>query len=199
MILKALLDDQLLELNIPEAFIEQSAKFFEKMDSDMDQGRQMGRYWLDNPDRMQRCQLAADGLLHALETGDDNLGRLMAGYILSRMPEAELIEFDPNGEVENHLVKLTPARGGLSFSTVQQDNQPDMSRNLEDPRVQEAMSQAEEEIAVVFKMGKQYKFSLLDPETGEWVSTPPIASREQAERMRQQALEQRCQEILARS
>ena len=43
MILKVQIDDQLLELNVPEGFIEQAQDFFAKMDADMDQGWQMSR------------------------------------------------------------------------------------------------------------------------------------------------------------
>lgn len=198
MILKAILNDQMFELNIPEEFILQSEGFFEKMDHDMDQGRQMGRQWVSNPHRMQRCQLAADQLLHALEAGNDNLGRMMAGYILSRMPEAEAVEFNLGGEVEDHNIRLSPSRGGLSFSTVDKPRQPVGEKSEEDPGKTAAEKQAEQEIGAVFKMGRQFKFTMLDPASGEWLTTPPIATREQAEIMRRQAVEQRCNEILAR-
>jgi len=79
MILKVQIDDQLLELNVPEAFIEQAEDFFARMDADMDQGWQVDREWVEQPDQMLRGQIAANKLFTALENEDHKLGRLMAG------------------------------------------------------------------------------------------------------------------------
>ena len=70
MILKVVIDDQLLELNVPENFIEQAQDFFAKMDADMDRGWQVNREWVEQPDRMLRAQIAANKLLTALENED---------------------------------------------------------------------------------------------------------------------------------
>ena len=63
MILKVQIDDQLLELNVPEAFVEQAKDFFSRMDADMDQGWQVDREWVEQPDQMLRGQIAANKLL----------------------------------------------------------------------------------------------------------------------------------------
>ena len=106
MILNVVIDDQLLELNVPEAFLHQAQDFFAKMDSDMDRGWQVNREWVEQPDRMLRAQIAANKLLTALENEDDNLGRLMAGYILSRVPEVLTVELNPAGETRDHRIEV---------------------------------------------------------------------------------------------
>ena len=94
MILKLIVDDQLYELSVPEAFMAQAADFFSRMDKDMDAGWQMGREWVPSPNPEQRAQIAANKLYSALENDDHNLGRLMAGYILARQPDVEAVEID---------------------------------------------------------------------------------------------------------
>ena len=107
MILKVIVDDQLFELNVPDGFMEQAGNFFDQMDQDMDQGWQMSREWVAAPSREQRCQIVANKLLTALENENHKLGRLMAGYILSRMPEVDSMELDTSGEIQNTRIHLT--------------------------------------------------------------------------------------------
>ena len=111
MILKVQIDDQLLELNVPEAVVEQAEDFFSRMDADMDQGWQVDREWVEQPDQMLRGQIAANKLLTALENEDHKLGRLMAGYIVSRIPDIETIELNPAGETRDHRIKISDATG----------------------------------------------------------------------------------------
>jgi hypothetical protein len=87
-----------MNLEIPEGYQEKMADAFDKMDKDMDNGRRLGQTWLKQPDRQQRCQIAADKLLAAIETHNENLALLMGGYIASRMPEIRQIRIDNNGE-----------------------------------------------------------------------------------------------------
>lgn len=44
------------------------------MDRDIDGGWRMGRDWMENPDREQRCRIAADKLLSVLEQENHQLG-----------------------------------------------------------------------------------------------------------------------------
>lgn len=101
MILKAIIDDHEYSLNVPEAVIAEGKEFFAKLDADMDQGWQMSRDWVQNPNQVERCQIIADKLLTALENENHKLGMLMAGYILSRMPNVETVEIDIRGEIRN--------------------------------------------------------------------------------------------------
>lgn len=190
MILTAIVDDRAYELNVPDALLAEAAPFFDRLDRDMDRGWQMGRDWVAAPDRLQHCQIVADKLLTALETENDRLGRLMAGYILARLPGVESVEPDVQGEIQNtrfHRAEpsaappapesaarpepMRPARGGLSKLA--------------------AMEQAGNDVTPVFKVGKGYRFSVLDPQTGQWQDSPLLATEAEAARLRQEAFKAR--------
>lgn len=111
MLLKAIIDDQELSLEVPEQILEQGQPFFAKLDADMDQGWQMSREWIARPTQLERCQIVADKLLTALEKENDRLGMLMAGYLLSRLPGLETVTLDTHGEMQNTLftVAANPA------------------------------------------------------------------------------------------
>lgn len=122
MLLKAIIDDQELSLEVPEQILEQGQPFFAKLDADMDQGWQMSREWIARPTQIERCQIVADKLLTALEKENDRLGMLMAGYLLSRLPGLETVTLDTHGEMQNTLftVAANPAiaPAGLAGSEV---------------------------------------------------------------------------------
>ena len=111
MLLKAIIDDQELSLEVPEQILAQGQPFFAKLDADMDQGWQMSREWIARPTQIERCQIVADKLLTALEKENDRLGMLMAGYLLSRLPGLETVTLDTHGEMQNTLftVAASPA------------------------------------------------------------------------------------------
>jgi hypothetical protein len=190
MILKVQIDDKLLELNVPEAFIDQAQDFFAKMDADMDQGWQVNREWVERPDAMLRAQIAANKLFTALENEDHKLGRLMAGYILSRIPNIESVELNPAGETRDHRINLS---GG----TVAEAAPPNISTTMAHPGIptglskMEAMAQAAKDVSQVFKMGRQYRFSVYNHATEAWEESPAIADKEQAEKMREHAFKAR--------
>ncbi len=105
MILNAIIDDRTYPIEVPEEIIESDEKFFQKMDSDMDKGWQISRDWVENPDTKQRCQIAADKLLTAINKENETLITLMAGYIISRMPGVKTVNIDTNGEIlETELI-----------------------------------------------------------------------------------------------
>ncbi len=112
MILKAIIDEQVYTLNVPDPVIARGGDFFAQLDRDMDQGWQMSREWVEAPNRLQRCQIIADKLLTALEKENEKLGMLMAGYILTRLPGVESVELDVQGEVQNNRFRFQGA-GGL--------------------------------------------------------------------------------------
>jgi len=101
MILKAIIDDREYSLNVPETILAQGEEYFARLDADMDQGRRMSREWVQHPNQVERCQIVADKLLTALENENEKLGMLMAGYILSRMPDVDTVEIDIRGEMQN--------------------------------------------------------------------------------------------------
>ena len=113
MFLKAIVDEQVYTLNVPEPILQQGAGFFDQLDRDMDQGWQMSREWVETPDQLQRCQIVADKLLSALEKENERLGMMMAGYILSRLPNVDAVEFDLQGEIQNNWFRFREAAPGV--------------------------------------------------------------------------------------
>ena len=189
MILNVVIDDQLLELNVPESFIAQAQDFFAKMDADMDRGWQVNREWVEQPDTLLRAQIAADKLLTALENKDDNLGRLMAGYIASRVPNIDRVELNPAGETRDHHILLSD-----DAATTPRDNASPSMAHAGIPKglnKMEAMAQAGKDISKVFKMGRQYRFSVFNHATQTWEESPAISDKEQAEAMREHAFKAR--------
>ena len=188
MILKVEIDDQLLELNVPEGFLDKAQDFFAKMDADMDQGWQVNREWVERPDRMLRAQIAADKLLTALENEDHKLGRLMAGYIVSRVPEIETLELNPAGETRDHIIRTGDAGADLAAAAQAPIAHAGIPTGLSK---MEAMAQASKDVSQVFKMGRQYRFSVYNHATQSWEESPAIGDREQAEAMREYAFKSR--------
>jgi hypothetical protein len=109
MILKAIVDDQVYTLKVPEQILQRAKTFFDQLDRDMDQGWQMSREWVDRPNQLQRCQIIADKLLSALEKENERLGMMMAGYICARLPQVDAVEFDLQGEMQNHQFRFRDA------------------------------------------------------------------------------------------
>jgi len=103
--LNIVIDDQSRDIDIPEEVLRDGKDFFDKMDADMDRGWQMGPEFVENPDPIQRCQIAADKILTAIDTENQNLMMLMAGYILSRQPEVSQININTSGEVLETLIQ----------------------------------------------------------------------------------------------
>ncbi len=191
MILKAIIEDQVYTLNVPDAVIQGGEEVFAKLDSDMDKGWQMSREWEENPDRLQRCQIVADKLLTALESENDKLGMLMAGYILSRMPEIESIEPDIRGEMQNTLFHFRD-----EASTGQAPATPIASNSGGGMHKIAAMAQTGNDVTKVFKVGKGYRFSVRDQVTDQWQDSPLIADKDEAERLRQEAFKERFEALL---
>jgi hypothetical protein len=186
MILKAIIDDQVYELNVPDALLAEAGPFFAQLDRDMDQGWQMSREWVGAPDRVQRCQIVADKLLTALEQENDKLGRLMAGYILSRLPGVESVELDIHGEIQNNRFNLVDHQPAAAApAAVRTVSGPGGLSKLA------AMEQAGNDVTKVFKVGKGWRFSVFDHASETWQDAPLAASEAEAARLRQEAFKVR--------
>jgi hypothetical protein len=96
--LNIIVDEYSMNITVPDDFLESSKASFDRLDGTMDQGVQLGQEWVAVPRQLQRCQAAADKLLTALETNNEGLAILSAGYILSRMPEVKRVWIDNSGE-----------------------------------------------------------------------------------------------------
>ncbi len=101
-------DDACYAVDVPQEVLEEGEAFFAKLDRDMDRGWTMGRHFIPQPDTLQRCQIVADRILTALETGNRRVLPLMAGYILSRMPGIHGVQVDTSGEMFNTAFLTEP-------------------------------------------------------------------------------------------
>ncbi|WP_455376630.1 hypothetical protein [Kaarinaea lacus] len=93
------IDDVSQTIEVDESLLREGEDFFAKMDSDMDQGWQMSRTWVDNPGREERCQIAASKILDAISAENQTLLMLMAGYIMSRYPQVREVRIDTAGDM----------------------------------------------------------------------------------------------------
>jgi hypothetical protein len=188
MLLKVIVDEQQLTLNVPDVIIEGAQDFFAQMDRDMDAGWQMGREWVDDLGVEQRCQVVANKLLTALETENERLGRMMAAYILARLPHLELVEIDTSGEIQNTVFTyVTPAA---------QPAAPQAAAPPQPASRMEALERAGREVTKVFKVGRQYRFAVLNARTGLWEDSPAIPDEADAERQRELAVKRRYDELV---
>lgn len=201
MFLKAIVDEQVYTLNVPDQILRQGAGFFDQLDRDMDEGWQMSREWVETPDRLQRCQIVADKLLSALEKENERLGMMMAGYILSRLPNVDAVEFDLQGEIQNNQFRFREAASTADPTPVSASAPiPAAATAATTPSVtpnkMAAMAQAGHDVTKVFKVGKAWRFSVFDHGTDSWQESPLIASEQEAERLRQAALKERYEQLI---
>ena len=97
--LKVVVETNTYSITIPDDVMQDGDSFFAKMDVDMGKGWQMDRQWVDEPTIQQRCQIAASRIADALESGNETLAYLMAGYIVKRMPSVQEVHIDTAGEM----------------------------------------------------------------------------------------------------
>jgi hypothetical protein len=193
MILKAIIDDQIYSLDVPDTVIAQGEEFFAELDRDMDKGWQMSRDWVDRPSQIQRGQIVADKLLTALENENRRVGLLMAGYLLKRLPNLDEVEIDVQGEIQNTVFRFRePTPDRRAGATATETRTPNGEAEPQEGMSQiEAMEQAGNDVTKVFRVGKAYRFSVFDHHTGEWQDSPMIADAQEAERLRQAAFKRR--------
>lgn len=99
------IDDKTQTIELPKDIHEEGNDFFKMMDRDMDRGWQMSREWVECPNLIQRCQIAADKLLGAIHSENETLMLLMAGYIVSRLPDVQGVKINTDGEMmETELI-----------------------------------------------------------------------------------------------
>lgn len=195
MLLKAIIDDQIYELNVPDALISQAQPFFDRLDQDMDAGWQMSREWVEQPDRLQRCQIVADKLLTALESENQKLGLMMAGYLIARLPGVESVELDVQGEIQNNRFNLATDQqaaetpdGGAAVGPAAGALVPESLRGLSKL---DAMEQAGKDVTKVFKVGRGWRFSVFDHASGAWQDSPTAPTEQDASKLRQEAFKAR--------
>ena len=99
MILKVIIDEKTIPIEVPDYMLVEAQEFFNKMDTDMDAGWQMSREWVDNLNSVQRCQVAADKILTSVHSESEKLATLMAAYILKKLPNVSCVDIDTEGDI----------------------------------------------------------------------------------------------------
>ncbi len=187
--LNVIVDERALTVDVPPHMLHEAEDFYRKMDSDMDHGWQMGLEFIENPDKVQRCQIAANKLLTSLSAANEIMITLMAGYILKRVPGVTGVRIDTGGEMlhtellyEKSLSPpaTAPAKGATR------------ARKLDKL---EAMEQAGKDVTKVYQVGKSYRFAVRDIKTGEWLESGPMQTEQEAYEKRMQAYKHRLDEL----
>jgi len=178
--LDVIIDSKTHRIEVPQDMLAEGETFFEKMDRDMDSGWQMGPEFVESPDRAQRCQIAANKLLVSVSAQNQLLVQLMAGYILKRLPGIKTVEIDTDGEMLNtEFIFEENARSAP---------RPDGSKSPETGMNEnEARARAENDVSQVYKVGKAFRFAVLDHASGSWVESAFSPSEEQAKQLRAEA------------
>ncbi|MDE0250561.1 MAG: hypothetical protein OXK72_06085 [Gammaproteobacteria bacterium] len=99
MILKVTIDEKTFPLQLDDEMVRDAQEAFRKMDEDMDRGWQMSRIWVEHPDDLQRCQIAADRMLTAIQQEKTATVGLMAAYIVNRIPGVQAVDIDTSGDM----------------------------------------------------------------------------------------------------
>lgn len=99
MILKVIIDEKTIPIEVPDYMLTEAEEFFNKIDKDMDSGWQMSREWVENPNNVQRCQIAADRILTSVHTDSEKMATLMAAYILKKLPNVASVDIDTEGDM----------------------------------------------------------------------------------------------------
>jgi len=172
-----------LALEVEPAMLVEAEAFFAKMDRDMDGGWRMGPEWIERPDNVQRCQIAADKLLGALSTANEDLSLLMAAYILKRMPNVAAVHIDTGGD---------PLSTEFTFAASAPKSPAGAGPRL--GRL-EAMERAGKEVSQVYRVGRNYRFATLDPTRNEWLESPLYDVESEAHAARLQAVKRRFDEL----
>lgn len=173
------INDNSRDLEVPDETISGATEFFDRMDRDMDGGWQMGPEWIESPDTIQRCQIAADRMLAAIGSGNEAVMEMMAAYILNRVPDTNELVIDADGEMLN--TEIIQSR--RETPSAPPPAQTRLSR-------MDALEQANHDVGKVYKAGKAYRFAVYDDGNDEWIESPPM-EQEQAEALRAKAFESR--------
>ena len=100
--LKIEIDDKSYTVDVPAALIDEAEDFFSRMDRDMDNGWQMSRWWVPDPDETQRCQIVVDKLLTALSNENQPYAALMCAFVLRVKPLTKRIRINTDGEIQGN-------------------------------------------------------------------------------------------------
>lgn len=107
MILNVVIDGQSTPVDVPQNILTEASDVFTKMDADMDKGWQMSHSWVESLNPIQRCQVAADKILTAMEHENESLLLMMSAYILQKLPGIAEIHISTNGDMNETEVVMS--------------------------------------------------------------------------------------------
>lgn len=189
--------DRRHRLEVPPEVLEEGEAFFRKMDEDMDRGWQMGPDFIEHPNRLQRCQIAAARLLNALVTAREASVMLMAGYILTRLPGVTGVHIDTSGDMTQTEFVYGSVAGPAPNVTPPLAETPPVQTAVRRLSKLEALEQAGKEVSPVYRSGKGYRFAVLDRASGQWTESPLLDDEREASEARMLAFRRRYEELLA--
>lgn len=194
--LKVIVDERAYSVDVPPVMLQQAEDFFKKMDRDMDGGWQMGTEFIESPDQVQRCQIAANKLLTSISSTNETMVLLMAGYILKRLPGITAVDIDTAGEmlhtemIYDETKSATPAAPRVTAPA------PAAASSLKSKLNKlEAMEQAGKDVTKVYQVGKSYRFAVRDAHSGEWRESDPMDNEQEVYELRMQAYKRRLDEL----
>ncbi len=190
--LTVIVDDKTSWIEVPEDMLVEGEEFFQKMDRDMDGGWRMGPEFIEKPDQVDRCRIAADRLLVSMSTANQTLGMLMAGYILKRLRGVSGVNIDTGGEMLNTEFMYDQ---GATASAAPAAAQPVASAENSREKLA-AMEQAGKDVSQVYKVGKGFRFAAYDHATGQWIESPLIPDEQAAQKARTHIYQQRLDELV---
>ena len=175
--LDVIIDGKTHRIDVPQDVLDEGETFFQKMDSDMDTGWQMGPEFVESPNTAQRCQIAANKLLVSVSARNKLLAELMAGYILRRLPGIKTVEIDTGGEMLNTEFIFEENARSAPRPVMGSGAKPGMHGSG-------ARTRAESDVSQVYKVGKAFRFATYDHASGRWVESPFSATEEEANKLR---------------
>lgn len=103
--LNIIVDGRMSAFEVADSLLVEAQDYFDKLDADMDRGWQMSRDWVEHPSAEQRCQIAADKILIAIDTENEKMLMLMVAYILHTLPGVKSVSIDNTGDMnETELI-----------------------------------------------------------------------------------------------
>ena len=174
------IEEQTYPIEIPATLLDEAEDFFRKMDSDMDRGWQMGTEFVEQPNALQRCQIAANKLVTSHATENTLLVQLMAAYILKRQPGVTGVMIDTLGDPQGTELVFGQERKRIATPSRQILSET------------EARTKADKDVSPAYKVGRVWRFAVYDESQDRWLESPPTETeaeaREQPERAHAQML-----------
>ncbi len=191
--LNIVVDEKAFVVDLPPNFLKDAEGFFQVMNRDMDRGWQMGPEFIEHPDQLQRCQIAANKLLVSLSRANQNMIELMAGYILKHLPNVVGVQIDTSGEMLH--TEFAFGNGSSHQDTTSPSPIAPHAAAVGKMTKLDAMEQAGKDVTKVYQVGKTFRFATRTPVTGEWVESPPLENENEAHAQRMHAYKRRLNEL----